>query len=168
MGKSGDLLRAKKAAAKIYHFSAAELEQHDRDQTRRAIELYERELKRREKERYDEANASIIAEWERRADEFATDDRNENFMNALAYMFAIPCRVLIEGFGWKPVRKDRRETRIERFATLMIEEMNRITDTEQKDIRTYARETFELYGLKFVSDFVFTEGNDDNVHGKES
>lgn len=148
--------RQKKADEKsqtaCYHFTHEQLIEHDRIIGDRAVER-----------RKEEIDAAVRKEWESRAREFATSDMNENFMNAVAYMFAIPCRVLIEQFGWKPVRfKNCPATRTERLAVAMIEELTRITENEKKDIRTYARETFEKYGLKFVNDFVFNEGDNDS------
>lgn len=151
MGRKGDALRAAKKQAAVYHFTAAQLAEHDRQVGDMAVQ--------RRKEQMDDA---IRREWEARAQEFASADMNENFMNAVAYMFAIPCRVLIEQFGWKPVRyANCPQTRTERLAVAMIEELNRITESEKKDIRTYARETFDKYGLKFVNDFVFNEGKEE-------
>ena len=79
--------------------------------------MYQQELKRHTRQQYDELNDRIRVEWESRAKEFASDDLNNNFMNAVAYMFAIPCRVLIEQFGWKPVRfANCPQTKTERLA----------------------------------------------------
>lgn len=148
MGRKGDALRAAKKQAAVYTFTAAQLLEHDRQVADQAVER-----------RKDEINEDVRKEWQQRAEEFATQDMNENFMNAVAYMFAIPCRVLIEHFGWKPIRyANCPQTKTERLAVAMIEELNRIVEDEKKDIRTYARETFDMYGLKFVNDFVFNEG----------
>ena len=151
MGRKGDALRAAKKQQATYTFTAAQLSEHDRQVSDFAVQR-----------RKDEINEDVRKEWESRAREFASADMNENFMNAVAYMFAIPCRVLIEQFGWKPVRyANCPQTRTERLAVAMIEELNRITESEKKDIRTYARETFDKYGLKFVNDFVFNEGKEE-------
>lgn len=159
MGRKGDALRAAKMARVTRTFTEEQLRLHDQQVKREAILMYQQELKRHTREQYNELNDRIRVEWEQRAKEFASDDLNNNFMNAVAYMFAIPCRVLIEQFGWKPVRyANCPQTRTEKLAVAMIEELNRITENEKKDIRTYARETFDKYGLKFVNDFVFNEG----------
>lgn len=151
MGRKGDALRAAKKQQATYTFTAAQLSEHDRQVSDFAVQR-----------RKDEINEDVRKEWESRAREFASADMNENFMNAVAYMFAIPCRVLIEQFGWKPVRyANCPQTKTERLAVAMIEELNRITESEKKDIRTYARETFDKYGLKFVNDFVFNEGKEE-------
>ena len=148
MGRKGDALRAAKKQQATYTFTAAQLAEHDRYVSDFAVQ-----------HRKEEINENVRKEWQRRADEFATPDLNENFMNAVAYMFAIPCRVLIEQFGWKPVRyANCPQTRTEKLAIAMIEELNNISSNTKQDIRTYARETFDKYGLKFVNDFVFNEG----------
>lgn len=151
MGRKGDALRAAKKQKSSYTFTAEQLLEHDRQVGDMAVQR-----------RKEEINENVRKEWEARAQEFASADMNENFMNAVAYMFAIPCRVLIEQFHWKPVRyANCPQTRTERLAVAMIEELNRITEGEKKDMRTYARETFDKYGLKFVNDFVFNEGKEE-------
>lgn len=148
MGKNGDRLRAAKQKT-VYTFTAEQLAERDRLMKLETIKLYRKELDKETKERHDELNERIREEWERRAADFGTDDLNETFANALAYMLTVPCRVLIEKYGWAPPETGGRK--IKRFAQDMVNEIDNMTHTEKIDIREYARRTYQKYGVKFIT-----------------
>lgn len=150
MGKKGALLREQKKNQATYTITGQWLEEHDK----KVIAEYRKDLiarmrdeakmlGQREQEKVDEKWAAIKSE-------FATSDVVENFNNLFTYVIAISCRVLVEHFGWKPIRKSRR-VRLERFAETVVEEMDRICSDPTLDVQGYAEETYRLYGVKFVN-----------------
>lgn len=143
MSKKWKEEKARRKAAVMRTVSDEWLRQHDEQVAKAAIERYKAEM-----------NKSIEEEWNRRAAEYVSSDMEDNFRNAIAYMFAVPVRVLIEAFGWKPPSVSR-TTRTERFCEAIVEEFIRITEDEKTDVKSYAKETFDMYGIKFVNDFVY-------------
>ena len=63
-------------------------------------------------------------------------------------MMTTAIAVLVEDFGWTPVRNGHR-TRLKRFAERVVEEMTRIGQDENLDIMRYADEVDEKYGVSF-------------------
>ena len=175
MGKSGDALRRAKQE-KVYTFTKAQLEARDQAliQNRKDLILEaakkdleeERIKKQRELDSYiedvrkdleeerakkqQELSSYIEAEWRQREELFGGSHR-ENMFLILSLLLAMPARILVEHFDFKPVPIGRRsrQTKIERFAEILAEEINRLMDDETKDIRRYCDETYELYGVRF-------------------
>ena len=144
MGKKGDALRAQKAEQKTYTFTAAQLAAHDKF----IIDEGKEKLKALAKE-------EIQKEWDKREAMFDKEDFAGNFMLIISMLLAVSSRVLVEQFGWTPISKDRYFTkryRLARFGDAIVTEINSICMDEQKDIRTYCDEVYELYGVKFISE----------------
>lgn len=76
---------------------------------------------------------------------------SEDVNDLLSYLLALSARVLVEHFGWKPVRFNVRKTRLERFAECLIAEINRIEDNGIT-LRDYVAETEQLYGVRFKTE----------------
>ena len=97
MGKKGDLLRQQKAQRATYTFTAAQLEEHDRQVRTAAIERKKQELK-------DYAYGVIEKDFNERQKllEGSTEDVT---LNVFSMLISISCRVLVERFGWKPIWK---------------------------------------------------------------
>lgn len=160
MGKMGDALRAAKKQSTVYTFTKEQLEAHDalvlaeRENVLRA-RLEERmkaeyaEKQKELEEKIKECNAQIQREWDEREKLFHTGDLEDTFFNTLQYLIAVPCRVLIEKFGWQPPKTTDRRSKINRLCDYVIDEINAIVQDEMKDIRSYCDETFRLYGVKF-------------------
>ena len=154
MGKKGDALRAAKKKATTYTFTREQLEARDEEMKREWRESFEKESRRvvakLMKERAQEAQKEIEAEWQKRAEEFHTGDREEDFYALLQYMLAIPVRILVERFGWRPAANgsDGR-FRLVKFADYVIEELERISGDDLMDIRKYSEQTAEMYGVQF-------------------
>lgn len=153
MGKSGDALRRAKQE-KVYTFTKAQLEARDQVliQNRKdlILEAAKKDLEEERIKKQREFDSYIEAEWRQREELFGGSHR-ENMFLILSLLLAMPARVLIEHFDFKPVPTGRRsrQTKIERFAEILAEEINRIMDDETKDIRRYCDETYELYGVRF-------------------
>lgn len=103
MGKAGAALRAAKKETTIYTFTRAQLEARDESLKKEWREMFERESRRvvdrLMQERAAEMQKQIEEEWAKRAAEFNSGDREEDFFSLLQYMLAIPVRVLVERFG---------------------------------------------------------------------
>ena len=156
MGKKGDLLRAQKKQAAVYTFTAEQLAEHDkmilRENRERVRETLKPEAEKYVQGQLDAAREIIRQEWETREKEFYTDSADDNFFNLLQYMLCVTSRVLIEKFRWKPIPKDGkydRRNRTMRFADCVADEIARICSDECADIRKYAEETYQLYGVKY-------------------
>jgi len=156
MGKKGDLLRAMKAQQTTYTFTKAQLMEHDRVVIRDALMKAEKELMKKAQAEYDAKNEElqkfIADEWETREKIFMENHPNENVISLMSLLLATSCRVLIERFGWKPIPKDGiydRRNRTMRFADCVVDEIGKITQDENADIRKYCAETYDLYGVKF-------------------
>lgn len=156
MGKKGDLLRQQKKENTKYTFTAAQLEEHDRFILQQKKQEILEDCRKKMDEQYEEQKIElenmVRAEWDARAREFSTPDRESDFFNLLQYTLAVPARVLIEKFKWKPIPKDGtydRRNHMTKFGECIIDEINKIQHDEMGDIRAYCAETYELYGVKF-------------------
>lgn len=156
MGKKGDLLRALKAAQKTYTFTHEQLKEHDRVVAIDALKRAEVELKKKVDAEYEAKNAEIqqfiTDEWKSREEIFMESHPNDNVISIMGLLMATSSRVLIEKFGWKPIPKDGkydRRNRTMRYADCLVDELQRIMNDENADIRRYCEETYDLYGVKF-------------------
>ena len=156
MGKKGDLLRALKAAKKSYTFTHEQLKEHDRVVAIDALKRAEVELKKKVDAEYEAKNAEIqqfiTDEWKSREEIFMESHPNDNVISIMGLLMATSSRVLIEKFGWKPIPKDGkydRRNRTMRYADCLVDELQRIMNDENADIRRYCEETYDLYGVKF-------------------
>lgn len=156
MGKKGDLLRALKAAQKTYTFTHEQLKEHDRVVAIDALKRAEVELKKKVDAEYAAKNAEIqqfiTDEWKSREEIFMESHPNDNVISIMGLLMATSSRVLIEKFGWKPIPKDGkydRRNRTMRYADCLVDELQRIMNDENADIRRYCEETYDLYGVKF-------------------
>ena len=156
MGKKGDLLRALKAAQKSYTFTHEQLKEHDRVVAIDALKRTEVELKKKVDAEYAAKNAEIqqfiTDEWKSREEIFMESHPNDNVISIMGLLMATSSRVLIEKFGWKPIPKDGkydRRNRTMRYADCLVDELQRIMNDENADIRRYCEETYNLYGVKF-------------------
>ena len=155
MGKKGDLLRALKAQ-KTYTFTHEQLREHDRVIAINALKRAETELKKKVDAEYQAKNAEIqqfiTDEWKTREEIFMESHPNDNVISIMGLLMATSSRVLIEKFGWKPIPKDGkydRRNRTMRYADCLVDELQRIMNDENADIRRYCEETYDLYGVKF-------------------
>lgn len=156
MGKKGDMLRALKAAQKTYTFTHEQLKEHDRVVAIDALKRAEVELKKKVDAEYEAKNAEIqqfiTDEWKSREEIFMESHPNDNVISIMGLLMATSSRVLIEKFGWKPIPKDGkydRRNRTMRYADCLVDELQRIMNDENADIRRYCEETYDLYGVKF-------------------
>ena len=156
MGKKGDMLRALKAAQKTYTFTHEQLKEHDRAVAIDALKRAEVELKKKVDAEYEAKNAEIqqfiTDEWKSREEIFMESHPNDNVISIMGLLMATSSRVLIEKFGWKPIPKDGkydRRNRTMRYADCLVDELQRIMNDENADIRRYCEETYDLYGVKF-------------------
>ena len=156
MGKKGDMLRALKAAQKTYTFTHEQLKEHDRVVAIDALKRAEVELKKKVDAEYEAKNAEIqqfiTDEWKSREEIFMESHPNDNVISIMGLLMATSSRVLIEKFGWKPIPKDGkydRRNRTMRYADCLVDELQRIMNDENADIRRYCEETYNLYGVKF-------------------
>ena len=123
-------------------------------------------LKQEEDESRGRIDDYIAKEWEAREKIFRPDEEQvEGFFNILQLLLAVPARVLIEKFGWKPIPKDGEydmRNRLVKFSDYMVDELNNTLFNDTGDIKRYCDETYEKYGVRFVRDY---EGEADD--GKE-
>lgn len=178
MGKSGDALREAKKNVKKWHFTDNELAAHDKLTAKECLRRYEEELKRRkedadsyyeakkvelvkyldEKQKKDVAEANkrldetLEREWESRKKEFLNPDVQENFLNYMKYLLSVSVAVLVEDFGWKPVRSDGKyasSMKLAKFSDCVLDRINEIMEDECKDIRSFSDEVHKKYGVGF-------------------
>ena len=144
MGRSGDLIRKNKTQNRSYTFTAAQLAARDNA-------LKEAVLKQRAKELEEEAKRQAL----KQVGDLITGDSEEDFYNTLQYLFAVSVRVLIERFGWRPVDSgcnngEDHRYKVVRFAQALTDELNALKRTG--DIKSYAKDTAEKYGVGFVAE----------------
>lgn len=159
MGRRFDAEKAKRRLNARYNIggqtvtNAALLQQRQAD-----IDAYKQDLQGRMKaeadkiarENYERDQQRIREYWHEFEQQFASDDSDQNFYNLLSYMLAVCSRVLIERFGWKPVRyANCRKTKTELFAEYVAEEIAALEADETKDIRKYAEDVEKQYGVRF-------------------
>lgn len=142
MGRKGDLLRAMKKQKAEYTFTGEQLEQHDRQ----VVQDYFKNAMPMVRKMADEEDAKRFDEMSRRIDNLWMD----NSATLLSYAMALSCRVLIEHFGWKPIRGNRR-TKTTRYAEALVAEYDRVT-AGKEGMKQYAKETKKLYNLSFVAE----------------
>ena len=141
MGRKGDALRAAKKQKTVYRLTGEQLEQRDKA----VIEAYKRDLDGRMK---DAADRYVREYFDRIGAEFTTGNERDDADLMLTYLLSVSVRVLIERFGWKPIKYNCRPTRTERFINYVIDEVTAIREDDTKDIRDYAREVEQLYGVR--------------------
>jgi len=154
VGKKGDLLRAQKKKQATYTFTAAQLQEHDdhlREEWKKTIMMrVEAEAAEVDKRREEEMIRKVNEVWDRRCQEFKTGFPEEDFGNYMRYLFSMPCRVLIERFGWRPrLYYGAKKTKLQRFAEAMSEELNKISHDPNLGFIEYANQTDMLYGFHF-------------------
>lgn len=156
MGKMGKLLREQKKKTTTYTFTAEQLEAHDKLVLQEHLEHLRSQIKptvdKYVAEEREQSMKVIQEEWDNRAQEFQQNGISDNFLNLLQYLLAVPSRVLIEHFGWRPIPKDGkydRRNRTMRFADLVADEIGKISHDEMMDVRRYSDETYKLYGVRF-------------------
>jgi len=142
MGKKGDLLRAMKKQKAEYTFTGEQLEQHDRQ----VVQDYFKNAMPMVRKMADEEDAKRFDEMSKRIDNLWID----NSAALLSYAMALSCRVLIEHFGWKPIR-NRHRTNTSRYAEALVQEYDRVT-AGKEGMKAYAKETKALYNLSFVAE----------------
>lgn len=142
MGKKGDLLRAQKAQRATYTFTAAQLEEHDR-QIRQAV------LDRKKEELRTYARNVLDADFAERQ-KLLEGSAEDVTATVFSMLISISCRVLVERFGWKPVwAHSTGRNRLVRFVRAVQEETERLINDELLDIRKYAAEAWEITGVRF-------------------
>ena len=143
MGKKGDALRAAKKQNRIYRMTAEQLERSNR----LAIEAYKQDIEARMQE---QADKYVREYFTKIGAEFETGDDDTDAHTVVNYMLSVCIRVLIEDFGWKPPRcANCRRTKTERFMNRVVEVIDDIRSDDTKDIRDYAKETEDMYGIAF-------------------
>lgn len=154
MGKKGDLLRQQKAQRATYTFTAAQLDEHDRQVRQDAIERKMAELK-------DYAHRVIEEDFNERQ-KLLEGNAEDVTLTVFSMLISISCRVLVERFGWKPIWKHSTgRNRLARFVTAVQEEAERLVNDELLDIRKYTEEAWEITGVKLETDGM--EGENDET-----
>jgi vacuolar-type H+-ATPase subunit H len=160
MGRKGDLLRQLKAERVTYSFTAEQLREHDRqvidaykkqaDQHMRKVwKEYDDRQREMEKKRDKEFSDRVNALWSEREKRFKTGYQQTDTMAMASALLTITVKVLVEDFGWVPIRNGHR-TRLRRFAERVCEEITRIGTDENLDIMRYADEIDQKYGVSFM------------------
>ena len=133
--------RAEREAQKnqvTYTFTREQLIKHDR-----AIEVaYHKRME-------EEVQKMVREEWDIREKEFNSGCYQDNLMSYLEYTLAIPVKVLVEKFKWKPLYGDRYDTqcKLYKFTKYVLEELEKIGEDEKKDIRKEAAVILKNYGV---------------------
>lgn len=108
------------------------------------------EYYKQQKERWDKETEEF---WQKAKDEFKSGDENDQFLSWCRVMWAIPIKVLVEHFHWKPITEDcccdNRQALV-KFCNKCIEVSMKMVKDDNKDIRTLCREVSEAYGASFV------------------
>lgn len=157
MGRKGDALRAAKKQAARYSIGGkivtnAELLQRDQA----VIAAYRKDLEAR----MDQTASQYVRNYfDKIGAEFTTGNERDDIDLMLTYLLSVSVRVLIERFGWKPIKYNCRPTRTECFINYVIDEVTAIREDDTKDIRDYAREVEQLYGVRVRME---EEGNNDS------
>lgn len=147
MGRNGDAIRAAKKLNAVYNppkITGQWLAEHDRQ----VIEAYKRDIEGRMQRT---ADRYVREYFDKIGEEFNSGDEDADVHTMMSYLLSVSVRVLIEDFGWKPPRyQNCRKTKTERFAERVLEVIDDIRNDERKDIRDYAKETADLYGVRFT------------------
>lgn len=140
MSNSGKLLRMKKKQQKTITFTQEQLEQHDIQVARETIERRQSELKHY---------------IDRRAEEVQKDyfDADNKLIEEkiICYVLAVSCKVLIEGFGWAPIRRrvdDR--MKIVRFVNSVRAELAEVV--KYGGFKPYADYVQKRYGVEWTNE----------------
>lgn len=142
MGKSGDLLRARKAQTATYTFTAAQLEEHDRQVRMAAIERKKTDLK--------EYARHVIEEDFNERQKLLEGSAEDVTLTVFSMLISISCVVLVRVFGWKPIWKHTTSrSKLARFVTAVKEEAERLINDEMLDIRKYVQEAWDITGVRF-------------------
>lgn len=142
MGKKGDLLRLQKAQTRTYTFTAAQLEEHDRQVRMRTLERKKDELRAYAREVLDK-------DFEERQ-KLLTGDATDVTLNVFSMLISISCKVLVEHFGWKPIWKhSTKRNRLSRFVYAVQQETEALLNDELLDIRSYAKKAYDITGVMF-------------------
>lgn len=94
MSNSGKLLRMNKKQTKTITFTQAQLEQHDIQVARETIERRQAELKHFIDKRAEEVQKQYFNPENKLIEE-----------KIICYVLAVSCKVLIEQFGWTPIKR---------------------------------------------------------------
>lgn len=154
MGKSGAALRAKKGQSVSYTFTRDQLEAHDRKVREEFRDEYRRLAKKTMEGYKQEADERVRKYFDELSAEFNSGNSMNDLSAILSYLVSVSCRVLVEHFGWAPVPKSGafRNRRIARFANLIVDEIEKISEDGRTDLRDYCDEVYEKYGIRFVSE----------------
>jgi hypothetical protein len=153
MGKKGDELRRLKGERVKYTFTRAELEAHDQQVRREFVDEYRKTFKAEATKVAEGMKKQVRDEWQARAEEFGGGGEDA-FLAYMKYLLAAPCKVLIEQFGWAPPPKyaEGKRHRIVRFANAVIDEIEAVSADETQDIRRYAEQVRDKYGIEFLKE----------------
>lgn len=158
MGKNGRALREAKLDKVTYTFTSRQLQDHDETVLRAYRDRVAKEctakLEAEYEERQKRAHEIIQQEWDEREAAFKTGDAADEMALLMQYVLSVPVRVLVERFGWTAASKDRydRRLKITQFAEAIVDEVTKICDDDEQDIRSYCAETFDKYGIKFFTE----------------
>ena len=141
MGKKGDLLRLQKAQRATYTFTAAQLEEHDRQVRAAAIERKKEDLK--------EYAYNVLEHDFAERQKLLEGSTEDVTLTVFSMLISISCKVLVERFGWKPIWKhSTSRNRLSRFVIAVQEEAERLVNDELLDIRKYAAEAWDITGVR--------------------
>ena len=155
MGKKGDLLRAAKAQKSSYTFTRAQLEEHDRQVSRMAIERKQADL-------IAQAKDVLEKDFEER-EKVLTGSVEDVTARVFGMLISISCKVLVAEFGWKPIWKhSTSRNRLSRFVVAVKEEVEMLINDERLDIRNYVKEVYDLTGVMMEPE---EENNDSDNQG---
>lgn len=150
MGKKGDELRAQKQRSAARMYTPEQIEQIKRQavlEDREAMEKLRGICREADKKM---TNDFLNEEWKKREQAFRGADEDESFQKVLALMMHIPTTVLCRDFHWKPIGEESdHRNNLKRFVDAVLAEVEQITGDENMDIRRYAEECYEKYGVKY-------------------
>ena len=148
MNNMGALTRAErrrqeKALAQkpvYYQYTASQIEM----MKRQAVKAEEDRIRERLK---DEMEQLVKEKWESRE----AEDEDERMKRALALLMSVPTRILVEKFHWQPIKDENdRRSRLLQFCEAVAEEVNRVCDGEESDLKRYAEETYGICGVRYT------------------
>jgi hypothetical protein len=150
MGKNGKLLREQKKMNTARMYTVAEIEAIKRqavEEDRAAMEKLRRYQQTMDRKA---VNQLLETEWKAREQAFRGEDEDESFQKVMSLTMHIPVTVLCETFHWKPI-DDSSDGRnhLQKFVDALVAEVDRICSDENMDIRKYADQCSEKYGVKF-------------------
>ena len=98
----------------------------------------------------DHVKKLVEDEWKERETAVTGKTQEESMLKVFCLLMAVPTKVLCEQFGWTPVReKSGKNCRLKRFAEAVINEIENVCSDENVDIRVYAEEVYEKYGVGY-------------------